>query len=130
MVVAMSSCFVNRSASMPRLDLQPPDPEDPGPPPGVNAAQARNRQFTVYDKSSCNSSGYNTLSRGYRGSRGSGACFEGCFPHLSHFAGNFRTSHSTVDVRRHPMSATSSRGFWSGISELKHVLTPGDNLKS
>ena len=58
MVVTMQ-CFANRSASMPRLDMEPPDPEEPGGlPPLAAVGVARNRQFTIYssDKTS------NTLS--------------------------------------------------------------------
>ena len=127
MVVTMS-CLVNRSASMPRLDLQPNGlPEGPGP--GIDSGVARNRQFTVYDRSSSNtlnSSGYNTLSRGHRDS--SKACFDGCFPHLAHIAGHFRHSNSAIDVRRQPINVLNSKGFWNGISELRSVLTPGNPL--
>jgi hypothetical protein len=48
MVVTMH-CFANRSASMPRLDMEPPDPDELGVlPPLAGVGVARNRQFTIY----------------------------------------------------------------------------------
>ena len=118
------SSLANRSVSMPRLDRQPPDLlQDSGQ--IVDVGAPRNRQFTVYDRGSSrtlNSSGYNTLTRGQR----SGACFEGCMPRLAQFAGQFRHSGSAVDVWR--QATSSSRGFWTGINELRSVLTPGNPL--